>query len=161
MKRSSLVTAALPRGNCTRFPILPFGHSFTFQTTQSKNCPRRRRWDFARQGETGMFALESRARKLFLPADSITRIPGLVLCEFDQWTGARNSREIREQLRCCDWIRLPMSQSPKFSKVKAGRRCAPKGSEPQARSQNICPLHLIRVAACADGPEKLLREKEE
>jgi len=30
---------------------------------------------------------------------------------FDQWTGARNSREIREQLRCCNWIRLPMSQS--------------------------------------------------
>jgi hypothetical protein len=32
MKRSSLVTAALPRGNYTRFPILPFGHLLTFQT---------------------------------------------------------------------------------------------------------------------------------
>jgi hypothetical protein len=31
----------------------------------------------------------------------------------------------------------------------------------KARSQNICPVHLIRAAACADGPKKLLREKEE
>jgi len=31
----------------------------------------------------------------------------------------------------------------------------------EGQSQNICPIHLIRVAACADGPEKLLREKEE
>ena len=32
---------------------------------------------------------------------------------------------------------------------------------PKARSQNICPLHLIRAAACADSVKKLLREKEE
>jgi hypothetical protein len=36
VKRSSLVTAALPRGIYTRFPILPsrgMGHSFTWQHT--------------------------------------------------------------------------------------------------------------------------------
>jgi vitamin B12 transporter len=37
----------------------------------------------------------------------------------------------------------------------------PAVAGPEARSQNICPLHLIRVAACADGSKKLLREKEE
>jgi hypothetical protein len=111
MKRSSLVTAALPRGNYTRFPILPFGHSFTFQTLDQRTVP---------DVGAGISPVKMKpecslsnpwVRKLFLPADSITFIPATVLCEFDQWTGARNSREIREQLRCCDWIRLPMSQS--------------------------------------------------
>jgi hypothetical protein len=36
MKRSLLVTAALPRGNYTRFPILPFRHLFTFQTLSQR-----------------------------------------------------------------------------------------------------------------------------
>ena len=31
---------------------------------------------------------------------------------------------------------------------------------PEARSQNICPLHLIRAPACADGATKLLRKKK-
>jgi hypothetical protein len=58
MKRSSLVTAALPRGNYTRFPILLFGHSFTFQTKQfkSKNYPTPTDRNFLRQDETGMFS---------------------------------------------------------------------------------------------------------
>jgi hypothetical protein len=38
MKRSSLVTAALPRGNYTRFPILPLGHLFTFQTLSQRTA---------------------------------------------------------------------------------------------------------------------------
>jgi hypothetical protein len=44
---------------------------------------------------------------------------------------------------------------------EGGKKVSPKAFGPKARSQNICPFHLIRVAACADGPKKLLREKEE
>src|SRR5207248_10813581 len=32
------------------------------------------------------------------------------------------SREIREQLRCCDWIRFPRANLRNHSKVKAGKR---------------------------------------
>jgi hypothetical protein len=33
------------------------------------------------------------------------------------------SRANREQLRCCNWIRLPKANPQKHSGVKAGRRC--------------------------------------
>jgi hypothetical protein len=33
------------------------------------------------------------------------------------------SRANREQLRCCNWIRLPKANPRKHSGVKAGRRC--------------------------------------
>jgi len=36
----------------------------------------------------------------------------------------------------------------------------PKAFGPEARSQNIRPVHLIRAAACADGSKKLLRTKK-
>jgi len=37
----------------------------------------------------------------------------------DRW---KEFRENRKQLRCCNWIQLPTSQSPDVPAVKAGRR---------------------------------------
>jgi hypothetical protein len=37
----------------------------------------------------------------------------------DRW---KEFREIRKQLRCCNWIQLPNGQSPDIPVVKAGRR---------------------------------------
>jgi hypothetical protein len=39
----------------------------------------------------------------------------------DRW---KEFRENRKQLRCCNWIQLPTSQSPDDPAVKAGRRMA-------------------------------------
>ena len=69
-----------------------------------------------------------------------------VLCELISGTGARNSREIREQLRCCNWIRLPMANLRKVRRWRRGEGCIPRLRDAKARSQNICPFHLIRVA---------------
>jgi len=40
-----------------------------------------------------------------------TGIAGLVLCEFDQVDRREKSGVKPEQLRCCNWIRFPTSQS--------------------------------------------------
>ena len=54
-----------------------------------------------------------------------------------------------------------MSQSaPKaFGAGEGGKKVHVAKATSKARSQNICPVHLIRVAACADGVKKLLRKK--
>jgi hypothetical protein len=54
-----------------------------------------------------------------------------------------------------------MSQSSAGAGGEGGEKDAYFSKRAKARSQNICPFHLIRVAACADDPKKLLREKEE
>ncbi len=46
-----------------------------------------------------------------------------VLCELGKVDRRKKSRANREQLRCCNWIRLPNWANPRnFSGVKAGRR---------------------------------------
>ena len=39
-----------------------------------------------------------------------------------------------------------MGQSPKSLGGEGGKKVRPAGAGPEARSQNICPVHLIRVA---------------
>lgn len=61
----------------------------------------------------------------------------------------KKSRENREQLRCCNWIQLPIGPILEtVSGVKAGTRYDAAQAS-QARSQNICPVHLIRGSAVA------------
>ena len=58
----------------------------------------------------------------------------------------KKSRANREQLRCCNWIRLPISQSARTIRAgEGGKEGCPADAGPEARSQNICPIHLIRV----------------
>ena len=45
-----------------------------------------------------------------------------VLCEFDQWIGARNPVKIREQLRCCNWIRLPKANRSTAGRGEGGKK---------------------------------------
>jgi hypothetical protein len=46
-----------------------------------------------------------------LSAEAQAGIAGSVLCEFDQVDRREKSGVKPEQLRCCNWIRFPMSQS--------------------------------------------------
>jgi hypothetical protein len=54
-----------------------------------------------------------------------------------------------------------MANRPASAGGEGGEKDACFSKHAKARSQNIRPFHLIRAAACADGPKKLLREKEE
>jgi len=58
------------------------------------------------------------------------------------------SRENREQLRCCNWIRLPISQSPKAFGGEGGKKVGLADAGLEARSQNIRPVYLIRARVC-------------
>jgi hypothetical protein len=78
--------------------------------------------------------------------------------------GAKEPREIRGQLRCCNWIRLPMAslcESGDEGGKKDGKAREKHGAAPQARSQNISPAALIRDPACAGALEKTSSQKEE
>ena len=59
----------------------------------------------------------------------------------------KKSRENREQLRCCNWIRLP-NWANRFASAngEGGKKVIPVDAGTYARSQNICPVHLIRPA---------------
>jgi hypothetical protein len=57
----------------------------------------------------------------------------------------KKSRENREQLRCCNWIRLPYGPIPEVFGGEGGKKVRPASAGPEARSQNICPVHLIRL----------------
>jgi hypothetical protein len=71
-----------------------------------------------------------------------------VLCELEKVDRRKKSRANREQLRCCNWIQRPMGQSPKTCGGEGGMKVRPAGAGPKARSQNICPVHLIRARVC-------------
>src|SRR4029453_16391720 len=66
-----------------------------------------------------------------------------VLCELGKVDRRKKSRENREQLRCCNWIRLPTGPIPEVSGVKAGTRqsqepeylSGPPHSFPRMRSE--------------------------
>jgi hypothetical protein len=68
-----------------------------------------------------------------------------VLCELGKVDRRKKSRENREQLRCCNWIRLPYGPIPEVFGGEGGKKVRPASAEPEARSQNICPVHLIRL----------------
>src|SRR5438874_508778 len=53
----------------------------------------------------------------------------------EKWIGARNPVRIGSSCAAVTGYDFPLGQSPKTLGVKAGTR--------QARSQNICPVHLI------------------
>jgi len=66
----------------------------------------------------------------------------------------KKSRENREQLRCCNWIRLPIGPIAVVAGVPPAALwlCSRYGcrhrkrwrrERGKARSQNICPVHLI------------------
>jgi len=80
------------------------------------------------------------------------------------------SRANREQLRCCNWIRLPRANRSAQAGGEGGRKVGVVNAMPKARSQNIRPFHLIRafsVAAVydrrpsAEAREKTSSQKEE
>jgi hypothetical protein len=64
-----------------------------------------------------------------------------------------------EQLRCCNWIRFPTSQSFVAANGEGGRKVRPANAGPKTRSQNIRPVRLIRARECA--LEKTSSQKEE
>src|SRR6267142_1591935 len=92
----------------------------------------------------------------------------------EKWIGARNPVRIGSSCAAVTGYDFPLGQSPKLSGVKAGRRCGVAQAS-QARSQNICPIHLIRVvgaavsaarrldtnAAAKSHPRKTSSQKEE
>jgi hypothetical protein len=45
-----------------------------------------------------------------------------VLCELEKVDRRKKSRANREQLRCCNWIRLPMGQFPKAFGSEGGKK---------------------------------------
>src|SRR5437764_2784998 len=60
----------------------------------------------------------------------------------EKWIGARNPVRIGSSCAAVTGYDFPLGQSPKTLGVKAGTR--------QARSQNICPVHLILLPSrCA------------
>jgi hypothetical protein len=81
------------------------------------------------------------------------------------------SREIREQLRCCDWIQFPRANLRNLG-GEGGRedasRIAGRGSqEPEylpvstSFESKLEPRSLIADLLQLNGSKKLLREKEE
>src|SRR5438874_5130816 len=72
-----------------------------------------------------------------------------VLCELEKVDRRKKSRANREQLRCCNWIRLPNRANPRrLFGGEGGKKVIPMEIGTYARSQNICPIHLIRARVC-------------
>jgi hypothetical protein len=83
--------------------------------------------------------------------------PALVVVQPTRLPPQKNG-EGGEKVQAVESRELRVERSKRFFSVS---QLSKLSTLSKARSQNICPFHLIRVAACADGPEKLLREKEE
>ena len=74
-----------------------------------------------------------------------------------QWIGARNP--VRTRSSCAAVTGYDFPRANRFG-GEGGKKVRPKAFGPKARSQNIRPVQLIRVSACADDSEKLLRKKK-
>jgi hypothetical protein len=105
-----------------------------------------------------------------LSAEAQAAIARLVLCEFETVDRREKSGVKPEQLRCCNWIRFPTSQSIATAIGEGGKKVVPRDFGAKARSQNIRPVRLIRasfVAAVCDRRlsttprEKTSSQKEE
>ena len=62
-----------------------------------------------------------------------------------KWIGARNPVRIGSSCAAVTGYNFPMGQSPKTFGGEGGKKVRPAGAGPEARSQNICPVHLIRL----------------
>jgi hypothetical protein len=94
-----------------------------------------------------------------------------VLCELGKVDRRKKSRENREQLRCCNWIRLPnWANSRKIFGSEGGKKVisAAAGAKPGARifvrSTSFCSRRAVRDA-CASHRDaataKTSSQKEE
>jgi len=87
-------------------------------------------------------------------------LPEKVLCELEKWIGARNPVRIGSSCAAVTGYDFPGPIVPQTRDGEGGKKVGVADATPKARSQNIRPLHLIRVAACADDSKKLLRKKK-
>jgi hypothetical protein len=62
----------------------------------------------------------------------------------EKWIGARNPVRIGSSCAAVTGYDFPMGQSSKFG-GEGGKKVIPTGIGTYARSQNICPVHLIRA----------------
>src|SRR5205823_6198997 len=71
--------------------------------------------------------------------------------ELEKVDRREKSRANREQLRCCNWIRLPKGNPRKHSGVKAGRRGVPRmrNQKPGARIFDRSTSFAVATALCA------------